>query len=154
MKVIGFSSGGTGHSGNTDRLVQTILERSGAESEFVKLTDLTFSGCKGCVDLCARPQVCSMEDEARPYYQKIKEADAVVMGCTVYSGGINAIALSFLERFYGYRHVSPAIKDKPFVLAVCGYRNIDNAVEQAQNKLSAQGIKVLDVVRYLSSSPP
>lgn len=154
MKIIGFSSGGVGHLGNTDRMVQTILDRSGYDSEFVKLTDLTFSGCKGCVDLCARPQVCNLEDDAFPYYRKIKEADAVVMGCTVYSGGINAIAASFLERFFGYRHVSPAIKDKPFVLAVCGHRNIDNAVEQAEKKLKAQGAKLLEVVKYLSSSPP
>ncbi|MEK7353229.1 MAG: flavodoxin family protein, partial [Chloroflexota bacterium] len=139
---------------NTDRMVQAILAKSGCDSEFVKLTDITFSGCKGCVDLCAKPQVCGLDDEARPYYQKIKEADAVVMGCTVYSGGINAIASSFIERFFGYRHVSLAIKDKPFVCVVCGYRTIDNAVEQVEKKLKSQGIKVLETVKYLSSSPP
>ncbi len=154
MKIIGFSTGGAGHLGNTDRMVEAILDKSGYDSEFVKLTDLAFTGCKGCVDLCASPQVCRLDDEAGPYYQKMKEADAVVLGCTVYSGGVNAIALSFLERFYGYRHVNSAIKDKPFVLAVCGFRNIDNAVEQVQNKLKRQGIKVLDLVQYLSSSPP
>ncbi len=154
MNIIGFSSGGAGHPGNTDRMVQAVLDKSGCDSEFVKLTDLTFSGCKGCVDLCAVPQVCRLDDEAGPYYQKIKEADAIVFGSAVYSGSVNAIALSFLERFFGYRHVSPAIKDKPFVLVVCGFRNIDNAVEQVQNKLRRQGMKILDTVEYLSSSPP
>jgi len=154
MGIIGFSSGGVGHIGNTDRMVMTILEKSGYDFEFVKLTDLTFSGCKGCVELCAMPRVCLLDDEAGPYYQKIKDADAVVIGSAVYSGNINAIAASFLERFFGYRHVSSAIKDKPFTLVVCGYRNIENAVEQVQRKLKAHGVDILDLVQYLSSSPP
>ena len=78
MSIIGFSSGGTGHTTNVDRMVRTILDKSGYQSEFVKLTDLNFSGCKGCVQLCAKPQVCLLEDDASPYYHKIKEADAVV----------------------------------------------------------------------------
>jgi multimeric flavodoxin WrbA len=154
MNIIGFSSGGVGHLGNTDRMVQAVLDKCGYDSEFVKLTDLTVSGCKGCVDLCAIPQVCRLDDEAGPYFQKIKEADAVVLGSAVYSGSVNAITLSFLERFFGYRHVNLAIKDKPLVLVVCGYRNIDNAVEQVQNKLKRQGMNILDTVTYLSSSPP
>lgn len=32
MRVVGFSSGGTGHIGNTDRLVMTILNKNGMES--------------------------------------------------------------------------------------------------------------------------
>ena len=69
MKVIGFSAGSAGREGNVDRMVKAILERSGHDVEFVKLTDLNFSGCKGCVQLCARPQVCKLEDDAQPYYE-------------------------------------------------------------------------------------
>ena len=39
---------------------------------------MNYSGCKGCVHLCAKPQVCLLEDDLLPYYQKIKKADAVV----------------------------------------------------------------------------
>ena len=48
MKVIGFSAGSVGRAGNVDRMVKAILDKSGHEVEFVKLTDLNFSGCKGC----------------------------------------------------------------------------------------------------------
>ncbi|MFC1953298.1 flavodoxin family protein [Chloroflexota bacterium] len=154
MSILGFSSGGVGHLGNADRMVQAILEKSGYDYVFVKLTDLTFSGCKGCVDLCAVPQVCGLNDEAGHFYQKVKDAEAVVFGSSVYSGSFNTIALSFLERFFGYRHVNMALKDKPFVLVGCGYRDIDSAVEQVQNKLARQGIKVIDLVKYISGSTP
>jgi len=59
MKVIGFSAGSVGREGNVDRMVKAILDKSGHEAEFVKLTDLNFSGCKGCVQLCAGPRSAS-----------------------------------------------------------------------------------------------
>jgi NAD(P)H-dependent FMN reductase len=154
MKIIGFSSGGLGRTGNTDRMVQAILEKSGHEFEFNKLTDLNFSGCKGCSRLCAGPQVCRMEDEAAPYYQKIKDADAVVLGSPVYGGSINGIAYSFIERFFGYRHVTLAIKDKPVIPVLCGFMNVDAALEQLQRRLKFYGLQVLDAVKFISSMPP
>ena len=154
MSIIGFSSGGTGHTTNVDRMVQAILDKSGHQTEFVKLTDLNFSGCKGCVQLCAKPQVCLLEDEARPYYQKIKQADAVVIGAPVYGGNINTIALSFLERFFGFRHVTRALKGKPFVIVVCGSDRIDTAVEQFERKVKSSGAYLLSAVTFISESPP
>ncbi len=154
MKVIGFSAGSVGREGNTDRLVKAILEKSGHEVEFVKLTDLTYSGCKGCVQLCAKPQVCKLEDEAQPYYEKIKQADAVVIGTPVYFNTMTATVWAFIERFFGYRHVDVAIAGKPFVLVVGGALMLDSAVEQLHKVLGVFELKVLDTVRYLSKVPP
>lgn len=154
MKIIGFSSGGIGHEGNTDRLVKAIMAQSGHEYEFVKLSDLSYSGCKGCVQLCAEPRVCLYEDDLLPYYQKIKEADAVVVGSPVYFRSINADCFSFLERFFGYRHVNSAIQNKPFILVVCGHDKIEEAADYLPRFLQRFGVKVLDTVRYISKSPP
>jgi multimeric flavodoxin WrbA len=154
MKVIGFSAGSVGREGNIDRLVKAILEKSGHEVEFVKLTDLTYSGCKGCVQLCAKPQVCKLEDEAQPYYEKIKQADAVVIGTPVYFNTMTATVWAFIERFFGYRHVDVAIAGKPFVLVVGGALLLDSAVEQLHKVLGVFELKVLDTVRYLSKVPP
>lgn len=152
MKVIGFSSGTVGRPGNVDRMVRVILEKSGHQPEFVKLTDLVFSGCKGCSWLCAGPQVCQLEDDLKPYYQKIKEADALVVGCAVHGGNPDAMILSFLERFYGYRHVVSTLQNKPVIGVVCGYRRTEAAAEQLRGKLRNQNL--LALVEYQSSSPP
>ena len=154
MKVIGFSSGGIGHEGNTDRMVKAIMAGSGHEYEFVKLSELNYSGCKGCVQLCAKRQVCLLEDDLLPYYQKIKEADAVVVGSPVYFRNINADCYSFLERFFGYRHVNSAINNKPFALVICGHDKIEAGVDYLQWFLQRFGVKILDTVRYISKSPP
>ncbi|MHC4083883.1 MAG: flavodoxin family protein [Planctomycetota bacterium] len=154
MKVIGFSAGSTGRQGNVDRMVKAILDRSGHEVEFVKLADLNYSGCKGCVQLCARPQVCMMADDAQPYYQKVKEADAVVIGTPVYFNTITAMVWAFIERFFGYRHVDITISGKPFVLVVGGALMLDSAVEQLHKALCMFEVNILDTVRYLSKVPP
>jgi multimeric flavodoxin WrbA len=154
MKVIGFSAGSVGREGNIDRLVKALLEKSGHEIEFVKLTDLNYSGCKGCVQLCAKPQVCRLEDDAQPYYQKVKEADAVVIGTPVYFDTMTSTAWAFIERFFGYRHVNIPIAGKPFVLVVGGALRLDSAVEQLHKVLGAFDVNVLDTVRFLSKVPP
>ncbi len=154
MKVIGFSAGSAGREGNIDRMVKAILEKSGHEVEFVKLADLNYSGCKGCVQLCAKPQVCRLPDDAQPYYQKVKEADAVVIGTPVYFDTITATVWAFIERFFGYRHVDIPIAGKPFVLVVGGALMLDSAVEQLHKVLGMFEVNVLDTVRYLSKVPP
>ncbi len=154
MKVIGFSAGSVGREGNVDRMVKAILDKSGHEVEFVKLADLTYSGCKGCVQLCARPQVCMLADDAQRYYQKVKEADAVVIGTPVYFDTISAMAWAFIERFFGYRHVDIPIAGKPFVVVVGGALMLDSAVEQLHKALGMFEVNVLDTVRYMSKVPP
>ncbi len=118
MKIIGFSSGVVGTQSNVDRMVQAIMGHSGCEAEFVKLNDLTYNACKGCVWLCTGPQVCMLEDDLLPYYQKLKEADAVVLGAAVHKRTVNAAMLAFMSRLWGYRHVTIPIKSKPFVLTM------------------------------------
>ncbi len=154
MKVIGFSAGSVGREGNVDRMVKAILEKSGHEFEFVKLADLNYSGCKGCVQLCAKPQVCRLEDDAQPYYQKVKEADAVVIGTPVYFDTMASMVQAFIERFFGYRHVDIAIASKPLVLVVGGAMMLDSAVEQLHRLLGMFEVNVLDTVRFLSKVPP
>ena len=154
MKVIGFSAGSVGREGNIDRMVKAILDKSGHEVEFVKLTDLSFSGCKGCVQLCARPQVCKLEDDAQPYYQKVKEADAVVIGTPVYFDTITSTVWAFIERFFGYRHVDIPIAGKPFVTVVGGGMMLDASVEQLHRLLGAFEVNVLDTVKFQSKVPP
>jgi len=118
MNVVGFSAGAARRDGNVDRRVKAVLDGSGHDAEFVKLSDLNYSGCKGCVQLCARPQVCKLEDDLLPYYQKVKDADAVVVGAPVYFDAVNGMAMSFIERFFGYRHVSIPIAGMHFLLGV------------------------------------
>ena len=154
LKVIGFSAGAGGREGNVDRMVKAILDGSGHDVEFVKLADMNYSGCKGCVNLCARPQVCKLDDDLLPYYEKIKEADAVVLGSSVYFNAINGMTTTFVERFFGYRHVTIPIANKPFVIAVAGGMQVDDATGQLREMLGHFEVNIVDAVNFQSRIPP
>ena len=156
MNIIGFSAGVVCRDSNVDRMVKAIMEETGYESEFVKLTDLNYSACKGCVWLCAGPQVCQLEDDLFPYYPKVKEADAVVLGSPIHMATISAAMLSFISRLWGYRHVSIPIAKKPFILALCGAgdRRLDTSEEGFRRALRPYAVSIVDVVSYYSRIPP
>lgn len=156
MKLIGFSSGVVGRDSNVDRMVKAIMEKSGYEFEFIKLNDINYSSCKGCVELCAEPQLCLLEDDLKPYIKKVKEADGVVLGSPVHFGSVSAGMHSFISRLWGFRHVNFVLKEKPFVLALSGigFQNNNTSVEDFQRPLKVFKVDILDVVSYSSKIPP
>ena len=156
MKIIGFSSGVVGRESNVDRMVKAIMEKSGVEYEFVKLNDFNYSACKSCVWLCAGPQICKLEDDLLPYYEKVRAADAVVLGSPIHFATVNAAMLAFISRLWGFRHVTIPIKNKPFVLALSGAGNaqFDTSINDFRRALMPFQVNILDVVSYYSRIPP
>lgn len=155
MKIIGFSAGVVGRESNVDRIVREVMDKTGYETEFVKLTDFNYSACKGCVWLCAEPEVCKLEDDLLPYYQKVKEADAVVLGSPVHFRSVSATMLAFVSRLWGFRHVNFAIRKKPFVLALAGgAEDQPRAEEDFRRAVGPFQVDVVDVVKYSSHIPP
>lgn len=156
MKVIGFSSGVVGHDSNVDRMVRAIMAETDCETEFVKLNDINYSACKGCVALCAGPQVCMLDDDLKPYCQKVKDADAVVLGGAVHFSTVNAAMVSFLSRLWAFHHVTIPIKNKPFVLALSGGSGgiANSAPDDFRKHVELYQVNLLDVVVYASQIPP
>ena len=154
MNTIGFSAGVVGHESNVDRMVKAIMDATDHETEFVKLTELDFSACKGCVWLCAEPEVCRLDDALLPYIQKVKEADAVVLGSPVHFNTISATMVAFISRLWGFRHVNFSLKDKPFVLAVSAGEELRKAPDDFRKALEPFRVKVLHSVQFRSGIPP
>jgi len=154
MKVIGFSSGAVGKHSNADRMVQAIMEETGFEYEFVKLNDLSYNACKSCVWLCAGPQLCQLKDHLYPYFEKVKEADAVVLGAAVHMDSVNVAMLAFISRLWGFRHVTIPIRNKPFVLALSGGGIGQQAEPTFRAHLMPYQVNILDVVSYSSAIVP
>ncbi len=156
MKVIGFSAGVVDRDSNVDRMVKAVMEKTGCEAEFVKLTDLNYSACKGCVWLCAGPQVCQLDDDLFPHLPKVGEADAVVLGSPIHFGSVSAAMLAFVSRLWGYRHVSIPIRNKPFILTFSGggVKQRDTSEQDFRRALRPFAVSIVDVVSYYSRIPP
>lgn len=111
MKVIGISGSPITNS-NTDRAVKAVLDATGMETEFIKLSNYKFEACIGCVK-CASTNVCVLKDDATELAQKVKEADAFVVGGFTPYKSLDGRTKSFLERLYCLRHNKGYMRGKP-----------------------------------------
>ena len=119
MPILGFSSSPI-IGGNVDRMVQYIVEHSTKQSEFINLTKLSYSPCRACAHLCADDNLCKLDDDLKPFYPKLKEADAIVLGTPSYFDDLNAFMTVFLERLWALRHQRFPLEGKTFVVVASG----------------------------------
>ena len=123
MKVIGFV-GSPRKGGNTETLVAEVLRGAasvGAETEQVSLAKARISPCRAC-DGCRRGKRCQLEDEMQPLYDKLLEADVIVLGTPIYFWGPSAQAKAFVDRWYAMDQegVREKLAGKRFLL-VCAF---------------------------------
>ncbi len=111
MKVIGISGSPINNS-NTDRGVTAVLEATGAETEFIKLIDYTVAPCKGCLG-CLKTNRCVIKDDGIELAQKVKDADALVVGGFTPYSTLDSRTKAFLERLYPLRHKYGFLVGKP-----------------------------------------
>jgi len=111
MKVLGVSGSPIKNS-NTDRALKAVLDATGCEAEFIKLTDYTVEPCRACLG-CVKTNRCVIKDDGIELAEKAKTADALVIaGFTPYST-IDARTKAFMERLYPLRHIHGFMAGKP-----------------------------------------
>lgn len=103
MKLIAIN-GSPRTNFNTATLVKEAMrgaEDTGAEIEYLDLYKVSYRGCISCF-MCKRIDdescVCQIKDEIQPVFERIHEADALVIGSPVYFGDVSASTEAFLER--------------------------------------------------------
>ena len=73
----------------------------GAETEYIDLYDMTFTGCRGCL-ACklknGKHPGCAWKDELSPLIDKILAADALIIGSPIYWGEPTAQFRALMER--------------------------------------------------------
>ncbi|MHB8762999.1 MAG: flavodoxin family protein [Deferrisomatales bacterium] len=116
MKAIGVSGSPIKNS-NTDRAVQAVLEATGLETEFIKLFDYTIAPCKACLG-CLKTSRCVIQDDAIELAEKVKAADALVVGGFTPYSSLDSRTKAFLERLYPLRHRHGFLAKKPAAAVV------------------------------------
>jgi multimeric flavodoxin WrbA len=136
MKVIGFV-GSPRKGGNTETLVAEVLRGAGsvgAETERISLAKAKVTPCRAC-DRCREGGRCRVEDEMQPLYDKLFEADVIVLGTPVYFWGPSAQAKAFVDRWYAIDQegIREKLAGKRFLL-VCAFA--DSNLETASPTIS------------------
>ena len=99
------------------------LRDCGFDVERIDLYDYTYRGCTSCFACKLKNAktngVCAMKDELRPVLEKLREADAVILGSPVYFSEPTGQVRSFVERWlfpiysYFYENGQPRVcRDK------------------------------------------
>ena len=136
MKVIGFV-GSPRKGGNTETLVVEVLRGAasmGAKTEQVSLAKAKVTPCRAC-DGCRKGGRCQVEDEMQPLYDKLFEADVIVLGTPIYFWGPSAQAKAFVDRWYAIDQdgIREKLVGKKFLL-VCAFA--DSSPETASPTIS------------------
>ena len=103
MKIIGLV-GSPRKNGNTDVLVQKVLDgakEQGSETEIFYLNELAARGCQACYG-CKKAGKCVINDDLANIFAAIDGADGIVMGSPIYFGRFTAQTATFMDRLYGY----------------------------------------------------
>lgn len=100
MKVLGIA-GSPRRRGNTQLLMDHVLEGArgkGAQTDKLILSDLEFSPCQECGG-CDDTGVCITDDDMRIVYDKVKEADALILSSPIFFGSLSAQTKMMIDRF-------------------------------------------------------
>ncbi len=98
-KVLGIS-GSPRRDGNTELLLKEFLRGardSGHETELFILNEFKISPCTSC-DSCQKNGQCIIDDDMQLMYNKLLEADYIVLASPIYFGGVSAQLKSFIDR--------------------------------------------------------
>ena len=113
-------SGSPIKNSNTDRIIIKMLEESGKETLFIKLSKLSFYPCRACVQLCGTTNMCGAKDELQPFIKDIRDADALILGSPIHDGQMTGWMYSFITRMWCLHHVNCLLEDKPTIFVATG----------------------------------
>ncbi len=78
-------------------------ESVGAETEYIDLFNLTYTGCRSCL-ACKRKDVerckCFWKDDLSPVIDRIFAADTLIIGSPIYLGDITSQVRGLIERLH------------------------------------------------------
>lgn len=156
MSIIGIS-GSPIIGGNTDRLINAILDKSGKETQFINLSRLNYVPCRNCAHLCGITNECGVKDDLQPYISEIRDAEALVLGSPIQHGNMTGWMFSFITRLWSLYQVKKLLENKPAVFVSVGIHTLEtqNGIETYQSAATySTKLRVLGHLYYNSRTPP
>ena len=92
MKVLAIN-GSARKNGNTHILINRIFEKLstiGIETEAVQLADNMIQPCKACFSCGGKENCIYQKDHFAEIFDKMKQADSIILASPVYSANISA----------------------------------------------------------------
>jgi multimeric flavodoxin WrbA len=132
MKALGvvFSARKRGNCLNCVEYVLKKLEKSGFATEVINAYDYEIKPCSHCnyecfaKDIRGREEKCPIQDDVPWIYEKVREADVVVLAVPNYGGNVSGLYRAWAERgqaiFKSYEDYAQTILNKIIGIIVIG----------------------------------
>jgi multimeric flavodoxin WrbA len=144
-QILGISGSPIPNS-NTDRLVQAVLAASGLKAEFVKLSRINVRPCIACLG-CKEDNICKVQDDFPELAEKVRRANALVVGGYCPYGSVDAFTKAFLERLFSQRHQHGLNRGKLAAVVTTGIGRgapgVAEANAQIAHALKMEGMEIL-----------
>lgn len=124
MKVIGISASAR-KDANTAILVKKVfegLETAGIETELIQFSGEIIEPCKACFACGGNNNCIHKKDMFHDVFEKITNADGIVLGSPVYSANISTNMQAFLERAAVVADMNPGLLKHKAGAAVAAVR--------------------------------
>lgn len=111
MKVLAINSSAR-KDGNTAILINTVLEelnKAEIETEMIQLAGNVIEPCKACWACGGQGNCVHRKDSFREVFEKMKEADGILLGSPVYSANVSANMQALLERAAVVADMNPGL---------------------------------------------
>lgn len=121
MKILAISGSSTGKK--TDYMLRKILESfpGDYQKELIPLKDKNITPCKNCKG-CHETQKCVINDDMQEIYQKLIDADAIILGSPTYFDNVSGIMKNFMDRCLPF-YFSKKLKNKKVgLVSVAGFK--------------------------------
>ncbi len=99
MKIL-LLHGSARKQGNTALLLNDIIQgiqQTSASWEYIHLPELDIHPCIGC-GACEKQGFCVFNDDMQPLYEKIANADSIIIGSPIYFYALTAQTKAFIDR--------------------------------------------------------
>lgn len=100
MKVLGINSSAR-KDGNTAILMEKVFEalnKEGIETEMIQLSGKIIEPCKACFACGGKRNCVHKKDPFQDIFEKMTQADGIILGSPVYTANISANMQALLER--------------------------------------------------------
>lgn len=135
MKILGIVCSPR-KKGNTEILVREALaaaKENGTEIELLRVSEMNIVPCDGCMT-CKQSGKCRIKDDMQKVYEKLLEADGIILGSPVYFWAVSGQAKILMDRTYALMYPESKLNNKVGgAIVVTGRRGSVNALSTINN---------------------
>jgi multimeric flavodoxin WrbA len=116
---------------STNFMLKTILDATGMSCDLINLKDKKNNPCVNCQS-CHSTSKCVQEDDMQLMYQKLMEADTILLGSPTYFDNVSGIMKNFMDRCLPFYFSRKLEGKKVVVLSVGGFKNLIDLDENGE----------------------